>query len=571
MDAGNLIANTALGTVGWLSGPGRLEEKRRARAAQDSLVALVVSSSDRTASDLRRPGDLQRALIEEVNRLSGAVVRSAFHALRAARRSGVKYRLQYEDAEGRQVDESYNFDSLPFGGGFDKAFAITLRLRKLPPRQQVALVRHLSILDELSTVEAYHEYLSQTGTKQEVAECSRALDAVRVRVAKSLKALEPLAQKLCAQALAARSTSFWHEYAMPVAIDTSTPKRGLREVAAWMERLSEEMFPPLALDTDCSPSALAAGSAAWARYLDCGNVLRVLAVWLRAIAADAVGRPICRLCYRHLGLGAKHFCMKHTRTEKVQPSAVERHTSRLYHQSQASFFAAEPRLSDLSATSDWIKADPAPMLSRVRDPEEGLDLPSELHVPAAVLATLLREAWPAIGPELRFKVGEQFDSVLKAARAPFTAGGRNDPSASAVQRKAMFKAEKWLDWNTFVTSWFGTGLPGPGDVGRLNGCEADVDHPMLREEDPPLGSVVLDLARQRLWTRATTMIKTAYLSPQAVEDALERGLSPEQVGRELNASTQAVYEAMKLGAGKSSGGTRGDRILPRVSAKLFGT
>ena len=40
MDAGNLIANTALSTVGWLSGPGRPEEKRRARAAQDSLVTL---------------------------------------------------------------------------------------------------------------------------------------------------------------------------------------------------------------------------------------------------------------------------------------------------------------------------------------------------------------------------------------------------------------------------------------------------------------------------------------------------------------------------------------------------
>ena len=135
----------------------------------------------------------------------------------------------------------------------------------------------------------------------------------------------------------------------------------------------------------------------------------------------------------------------------------------------------------------------------------------------------------------------------------------------------MFAADKWLAWDTFMESWFGTGLQGPGGAGHLAGCKADLDHPMLmKDEAVPQGSVVLDLARQRLWTRATTEIKTAYLRLEAIESARERGLSPEQVGVELGASTQAVYEAMKFGAGKSSGGTRGDRILPTVRARLFG-
>ena len=133
MDAGNLIANTALRTVGWLAAPGRPEEKRRARAAQESLVALVVASLGHAASDLRRPRDLQHALIEEINRQSAAVVRGALRALLDARRSGVKYRLVYEEAGGRTVDKSHSFDNLPFGGGFDTAFAIATRLRELPP------------------------------------------------------------------------------------------------------------------------------------------------------------------------------------------------------------------------------------------------------------------------------------------------------------------------------------------------------------------------------------------------------------------------------------------------------
>lgn len=570
MDAGNLVANTALSTVGWLSGEARAAETRLARAAQQSLVSLVVSSSGHPGYALRRPANLQHALIEEINRQSGNVVRIALRALRDARKSGVKYRLQYDDAEGRTSDHTYSFDSLPFGGGFDTAFEIALHVRKLAPRQQVALVRHLFVVDKLSTDKAYKERLGYTGTKQEMAICSRDLDALEARAAKSLKSLDPQAQGLCARAVAALCTTFWHDYPLPVAIDCSTPRRGLREIAAWMDRMGEEMLPPVAFDVDCAPSALATASAAWARYVDCGNVLRVLAVWLRAIATDGGGRPICRLCYRHLRKGAKHFCVQHTRTKKVQPSAIERHTSRLYHQSQAAFFAAEPRLADLSTSSDWIKADSALMLCRARDPEEGLDLPSELHVPAAVLATLLREVWPAIGPELRSKVGKHFYAMLMAAKAPFTAGGRNDPSASTAQRKVMFAADKWLAWNTFMESWFGTGLEGPGGAGHLAGCKADVDHPMLRDEAPPQGSVVLDLARQRLWTRATREIKTAYLTREVVKSALEEGLSPEKIGQALNASTQAVYETIKLGSGASSGGTRRDRILPRMRVKLLG-
>lgn len=272
---------------------------------------------------------------------------------------------------------------------------------------------------------------------------------------------------------------------------------------------------------------------------------------------------MCVLCYRHIGYRGKNFCAEHQRQAgKRQPARVF-HIAQLYPEEVEHLSKTEPELKAAIANAALVE-DERFQVTAAPLPE-GITIPEPLTQSASMLLAALRRASPAMGPELGGLVEDLWKELVRIAANPYVITRQASIDDVTLKRVRQEQARRWLTWNTFFKAWWAKSYEGPGASQQiLTGHAYDIDHPISHGYVVPPGGVVVDLLRQRAWTRAEQRVETeAYVSVQKIRAKHKSGQSLRSVGEALNVSHETVRKTLLNATAK--GGSKEQRQRARPS------
>jgi hypothetical protein len=503
---------------------------------------------------------VKESLFAAINATSKGVIEETPGAIDEVRRSGAKYLMEFE-AVDETIREVYKFEQLPFIDQAEQSFIWMARLRELPQREQASIIQLLELeLDQHYTA-VHMQFAQEDGNEQNRKKLSAELLKLDPQIAQVNARLNPDAV-IVKNAI---QKVMWHMEFLgcpPVAEAVVTSRAAeLMFVAASMERAGDSLIQSLPITKDTKPATRSRAVAAWMRLGELGSTLQVLAIWLRALAAEGGSRR-CVLCYRHIGFGGKNFCAEHQRQGgKRQPARVF-HIARIYPDELECLSKTELGLKAAIVKAAQFESEPFHM-SEASFPE-GVTIPEPLIQSGSILLIALRRAAPAMGPELGGLVEDVWKELVQVAAEPYVATGhsREDVTLIRIQQE---KARRWLTWRTFFEAWWAKSYQGFGLLPQtLSGQGFDINHPMAQGFAVPPSGVVVDLLKQRAWTRAEKRVETeTYVSLRQIREKARNGRSLRSVGKELGVSHETVRK--KLLNVKKNGSAKVQRPRARSS------
>lgn len=559
MDAASLIAGTTLECAGWLT-PAAADctgsGASIARATQDRLIAVV-----RSAMRLRiAEQSIRELLFDAINATSKMVIADVPGTIDEVEKSGASYLMVFE-AIDETIREVYSFQELPFIQEAKLSFSWMARLRDLPQRQQALVMQLLELELDLRHATVHSQFAQEDGDEQEKEKLAAEMGKLSIQLARALARLSPDA--LAAKNGVQKLMSPMEIHRCPPVIEAEATARAadLLSVAASMDRAGDSLIQSLPITNDTRLSSRRNAASGWVRLGDLGNTLHVLAIWLRALASDGGARR-CVLCYRHIGYGGKIFCAEHQRQGgKRQPARVF-HIAHLYPEEVEHLSKTEPDLKAAIANAALVK-DERFQVTAAPLPE-GITIPEPLIQSASTLIAALRRASPAMGPELGGLVEHVWRELVRIAADPYVITRQASKDDVTLRRVRQEQARRWLTWNTFFKAWWAKSYEGPGASQQiLTGHAYDIDHPISHGYVVPPGGVVIDLLRQRAWTRAEQRVETeAYVNVQALGRLIAEGKSLRTIAELLGVSHETVRQTLRYSQGLGLPSDKRLRALP---------
>lgn len=570
MNRGELLSLVTVATAGWLRTPKLGQAPSLALGTHETLLRLIQPSdrgSRRSGQSARRE---RRDLLREINRVSGELVAASKQALDELNDTHCEFTFEQIDDNDNLSVGHFALDEVSLVTDALKALRIAESMRRLRAAEQLRLVDVFHCERDLSFSELHLRDAELEAKHSERDRWEKAVSEERRALAKAERRLSLSGQEWLNRSRALYPTFTSLAASIPVKLELSVENFVLAKVGDWYGNLGIDMYQPFPVDASAPPRRVGQWRRAWARYEDCGQSFRVLAAWLRAMAATDTFRR-CQICYRHLGFGMKKFCREHLRTSVQRQRSRQLHISKFYKKIVGSSVAS---LHDIRSSFTRDVADRAewPTLKRLASQH----VVGALVQPAATLAAYLRRLWPVLTPVLQFRVAAHFEQMLALANAPFQRHAFAGSIEAQENRRLRNAAPEWLGWDGFFRTWFRSAQESEnGDAWPL-GAGLDVDHPLAKRQPVSLNKMVLDLAHLRSWILVADQFnRHAYLSPKKVATERTLNLSPGDVpptlaklGDQFGASAEAVRNALIYAASETKKSGRRERVLPEGLIRL---
>lgn len=510
----------------------------------------------------------RRTVIARINEASKALTLEALSIVEALATS--RFGFEAKDESGTVSWVVFSAGEVPPFSQAHAVFRLAGVVRTLKSRDQAAAMRAFALEATLSSSEVDRFSAELEGDAAEAARSSLAvaqhckdLDALRSRLPTTDRDLL-LSDDLFV------SSAAWFTWALPIEVAANACDGELTEASAWFDRVRGAMYRPLPVDDD-SPASTQRWMRLWQDYEDCGHAFGVIGTWLKSLAVSTEGRR-CRVCYRHLAPGMRHFCATHRRTSDKRQDARELHISDLYRP------LAERRIRTCAKVRRRLGSWSLPKTKVDAMVQLALraGLGPELAVPAGTLAAAINMMGPALDPPARDLIQEVFGRVFDIARQPF----EGEAPMTVVDRIEMERqrreAIRWLGWETFVKAVFGPSLPvawsGATPIGE--GC--DVDHPVVAGAAVPPQKIVLDMLHLGAWRTVEEQFdRFAYLNPRSLlqmrrgdTDAGQPPMSLARIADAVGISPEAVRQNLLLAEGRGRAPSGRDRIVATGLARL---
>lgn len=538
MDGGSLAASTSLELHGWLI-ENPLTQRggaATALAVHRRLVDLASGREGRRLGQVASESRLRSMLISEINTISADVVATVPNSLSVARESGATYLLEFEPHGGTTIRETREFKDLPFASATHALFAATRQLRSLPAALQRLVVESFDLEWQIRNADVHERFAREDDDKAQLAALRRELGALRESLRAIQRQVGPAGERMRALFLRDLSLDNLNRLRVVVETDAEGKPELLHQVSLWYDSAAEALLQPLPLAVENTKKQVAVAKAAWSELQDNKDTLHVLAVWLRALASSTKDPRHCSVCYRHLGDGAKRFCVVHQRVSGQRQPAREFHVGRRFP-TELSELLAQAELHDaLRRVSSLV----SPLERDFQSTRTGL--PDALSQPAGKLEALLTAIEPVLGQELHPRAEQLIGSLIKAASIAFQPP--QDSASATMAAVHRDRARRWLNWSTFLNAWYSREIPGPySEASSIRGEESDVDHPVARGEYVDQERVAIHLVKQRAWVRAESFVdKTTYFNVAYASRRRNEGASLREIGRELGTSHEAVRQ-----------------------------
>ena len=580
MDPADLIATAALSLSGWLPISSQ-KPASGAVKAHASLVKLVNTYSSGSNGKAKAAKTLRIKLIEEINGISGDIVKAINSDLVKLRQNPCSYRIEDEEWSGEKIILTIGFDQLPAVGDVEAIFGASTAVRELDPMQQHFLVHAVEAQAELNLTKIHLGFATEDENSQEIEELGNLAKTQGTVVAAALRTLDQpnidVFKQLCRTLKLLQSKT-----SLPVAVCESMSDDGLRQVANWFALLGEDIYCPFPIDPDSPSEFITTCEALWTSYEDTGSKLLVLAAWLRSLATENVVYKRCRLCFRHLqeidlGAGKKQkqeekpkivigrfYCPEHINKVGHRQPKRENYIAQIYLLEVDALFKKSPEFKLLLSDTEFSNLETTAMQKQ----GDKLEIPLEILKPAFVLASQLRKLLPVLGPELSLEAGNLFEDMLKVAREPFVKSMPNEPEEQAHMIICRRLATRWLGWDSFVSYWFGKGYSpywkkpdihnkewAKPEWSRIDvlGKNNDPCHRAAAKQEFPLlvksggapAKFILDLLYHRAWIQAKEKFdRNCFINIREVTVMKNNGDSFASIGKSIGVSPEAIRKTL---------------------------
>lgn len=579
MDPSNLIASVTLSTAGWLYGDDKHDKYQQANDAHRDLLAIVRRWQNPEKGESRLPKALRNELIAAINRWSRAAIELTHSALEVVAQSGAAY---LDDSPG--WDDKVDLGLVPFTSlppdlhGIRASFGALPKLRRLPPRQQAAVIRSIDLDIQRSSASILLQFAIEDGVDPDVAKLRAEVNDLESESRRASEQLGSHARSFKTEFIKDAAVPMHHVFLNVLEMPWNAGPKVMRGLAQGLQEAGQILIQPFALHPQNSRHSSKVARLAWRNVEDAGALLRALAIWLLALA-EAPLRMKCPLCYRYRQEASRRFCSEHERKSGERREARELHVARLLNLELERALADSPRVRSL--VSQWTV--PASASDSARSDAKGYELPKALVPRAALLATTLTELRPTLKPGLCAMVSRHFGDMLTAAEQAFEPCHGSSVEDRFRRQVHINQAPQWLGWQTFVRSWFGDRLEAPWLSPPKAGLSFDVAHPAAKGESVAPSTVAMDLLQQRVWMQASERldsegyvslhkVSTLRFPPKTSDDDPEEGLTLAEIGKELEISPETVRKTLDyiVNAEDADAKPRRDRILPKKMQRLFG-
>lgn len=360
----------------------------------------------------------------------------------------------------------------------------------------------------------------------------------------------------------------WGAWALPLQISGTSSSHEVTRIADQYERLRSAMYCPLPIDSAAPASTLRRWRRGWRIYEECGAAFGLIASWLRAMASTGDARR-CRICYRHLSVGMKRFCVEHQRTANERVDSRELHVSSIYGPVVKRRVAQSPLSRALERPRDGEARE---MAERARV----LGVGKEFARPVGDLAASLRVLYPLMAPSARQHVQRVFISLLSLVQVP--SEGDEARAFESQLRRAWLRcnAPGLLALPSFFRALYSAPYAERWGGNQTLGAGLDIDHPLAHRKTVLPAKLALDLVHLSVWLEVDDLFdQFAYLNPLHLKRLSEgdplKGIQPmslAQVSRFARVSAESVRQTLRHANGLAGMSQRRQRVIPCRLADL---
>jgi len=558
MNKVDLCAQANAGVSGWISAAVGTADLSRAARVHQGLLNLV-----RDSGPTRRQAQaLKSALIRHINAESRAVAKEALSL--ATKLQDARFGMEVEDSSGKLMWAMFKGSQVPPASEAPAVLRLATALHQQKVKRQSAAMRAFEHEAQLTAAEVDLFSAHLEGTTPDSTASSPAIQSRKKEFKKELARMSAHGRNLVLSDSHWVPSTTWFTWALPVELAIASGDQELREAANWYEQLRTAMYRPLPVDETAPKPLVRLWMRQWAAYEDCGSVFGVIAVWLRCMTSSPGGQR-CEVCYRHLGKGLKRFCADHKRTAAERQDARDLHISGLYRPLAERLVRMRPQvqksLSTWSLRPEVVQA----MLKQAQ--RSGIS--QDLAMPAASLAAVLRELFPALTPSVKELLERRFGQLYAIAQAPFEhASARSQEDWREITRQ-RHEARHWLRWETLFKALFGPEAPVPWCTGRTLGDGLDRDHPLVVGTGVPPDRLARDLMHMGAWREVDERFdRYAYLD-LAKLNRLRRsgagaghpGMSLADMAAVVGASQEAVRQTLRFADDQGVRKNRRERVI----------
>lgn len=559
MNKVDLCAQASAAVAGWISASSEEAEPGHSARVHLALLNVVLESG----STRRQTQALRAGLIRHINAESRAVAKEALAM--ATKLQEARFGFEATDTSGRESWVVFKGSDVPPVSDAPTVLKLATVLHEGKVRRQPAAMRAFECEAQLGSAEVDLHAAWRGGDSPEWAASSPAIDEHRREIKRELARLRASDRELVLSASNFVSSFTWNRWALPVELAVNAGDLDLREAAAWYERLRGAMYRPLPVDERAPAPLVLQWKRDWEAYEDLGTAFGVIAVWLKCLTSSP-GAQRCRVCYRHLRNGMKHFCTKHTRTANKRQDSRDLHMSGLYRPLAERLVRSRSQLQE--SLSTWPP--PAAAVQDMLQHAKQSGISPDLAIQAAALAAELRQLFHSLTPSTTALLQRRFGQLFSIAQAPFEQASARTRQEWEDVTLRRHQARIWLGWETFFKSLFGPASTVAWCTERTIGDGLDPDHPMATQAPVPPHRLARDLMHLSAWLEVDKQFdKFAYIDMGQL-NRLRRGAAGEgrpkaslaAMAAAVGASHEAVRQTLRFADGLCERTKRRDRIIP---------
>lgn len=567
MKLDDLLIRVNLGTVGWIKTIPSGKSPSRALAANERLFRYVKKVQRDPRGRRRSYDSIRRDLIDVINSTASLLISEASSAISMLTETDCSLVYESEDESGSVILVRQPIDEIPAIDLVRDVLRTTNGLRKLRTDQQFSAVEYRMVAQSVAFDHIRLHFAKQNETPENVRSREQDLELGIAKLERIRRRLGRSEIEFLDNHATLSGTKWSSDLPLLPILHMDATDDQLRTVAKWYESIGSSMFQPLPVDESADEHLKARWKESWAVFDECGEATLLLAIWIRSLAF-VDGSHRCDLCYRHIGVNARRFCVCHFRRDKKRLDSREIHISSFYKRMQEKFHTDNPKLSDLFSLLDAEKLDKSGGEHTVK----ALGLPCALEHPADVLKAQLAQLSPVISGVLEAGVNEHFLAMVSVATEPFICRMSERRGESKFLDKPQRDAIRWLCLENFFRTWYGENVQVPFPAEKLICRGLDRDHPVIQFGINTLGAIALDLMHLRAWVEVDTCFdRFAYISLGEVR-RLRNGVDPvtgkqrsfAQVAKQVGASYEAVWETYLYSQQLTHSGRkdRRERVFP---------